>query len=346
MIRRTLFAAPTLLWVGCYLLLGGCTPTTQEFTRAVIEGKTMGTYYKVVLSVEEGREVGPSLKEGIDAVLEKVNDQMSTYRKESELSRFNRSQSTEWITVSEDLVDVADAAAKISELSHGAFDVTVGPLVNLWGFGPVKKKDFIPSDQEIEEAKKRVGYQQLSTRKVDPALRKSSPGLYVDLSAIAKGFGVDKVGELLESEGFNHYLVDIGGDMKAVGSNPDGQGWRIGIERPDAEGREIEKLIEVKNFGVATSGDYRNYFERDGQRYSHTINSVTGRPITHRLASVTVVAPTATEADGMATAIMALGPEQGLKLAKEQGLGVFLLVREGEGFSESMSPGFEQFQTE
>lgn len=343
---RSLFFVSTPLVVACVLLVGGCTPATQERVRAVIEGKTMGTYYRVVLSVDQGVVVGDHIKQGIDAVLEKVNDQMSTYRKESELSRFNQTQSTEWISVSQELVAVVDVAEEISKLSQGAFDVTVGPLVNLWGFGPVKKQDFIPSDQAIKEAQKRVGYRMLSTRKPDPALRKSEPGLYVDLSAIAKGFGVDRVGAYLEREGFAHYLVDIGGDMKAVGNNPDGKGWRIGIERPDAEGREIERLIAVKDVGIATSGDYRNYFERDGIRYSHTINSSTGRPITHRLASVTVIAPTATEADGMATAIMVLGPEKGLSLAEEQGLGVLLLIREGEGFTEKMNQGFEQFQKE
>ena len=307
-------------------------------------GKTMGTTYSVKvidigLSQDEAKK--KNLKLGIDEVLVQVNNQMSTWQKDSELSQFNSSKSTGWFPVSKDFMTVVKDARSISEVSNGAYDVTVGKLVNLWGFGPTIKEDNLPLDSEIEKAKELCDYRKLETKEDEPAIKKENPDMYVDLSSIAKGFGVDKVADFIKSSGYTNYLVEIGGEVRTSGRNQTNEKWRIGISTPDGS-FDIEKVISLDNVAVATSGDYRNYFEKDGVRYSHTIDPRTGKPITHNLASVTVVYDNCTMADGYATAIDVLGPEEGFELAQNKKLPVFLIVKTDEGFKEKMTPEFEE----
>lgn len=303
----------------------------------------MGTTYSIKIvkgNLAEKDLLFSSLQFKIDSVLVVVNQQMSTYIDTSEISLFNKAGSNEWMPVSNDLAFVLSKAIDISDKSNGAFDVTIGPLVNLWGFGPILKVYDTPSDEEITEAKSNVGYHKLSVRMEPPAVMKSDTKVYCDLSAIAKGFGVDKIAELFNSFNLSDYLVEIGGEVRTKGVNHSGTPWQIGISTPDTE-YGIEKVVAVSDAAMATSGDYRNYFEKDNVRYSHTIDSRTGYPITHKLASVTVIHDSCFIADAYATAIDVLGPDEGYKLAIKEKLPVFLIIRSEDGFIEKMTPEFQ-----
>lgn len=301
----------------------------------------MGTTYSVKIArakVDQGDE--DALKAVLDEELDRINALMSTYRPDSELSRFNRAPVGEWFDVHPDTLEVVELAGELSTLSDGSFDVTVGPLVNLWGFGPDPATDEVPPDDAIEAALARVGFDKLSVG--DGQLRRDAD-IYVDLSAIAKGYAVDRLATLLDAHGYEDYLVEVGGELRARGMSARGTPWRIAIERPDVAQRVPFTAIEVRDMALATSGDYRNYFEVDGQRYSHTIDPSTGRPIGHNLASVTVLAPTAALADGMATAINVMGAERGLALAEARNLAVFVIMKGSEGFIERHSSAFEVY---
>jgi FAD:protein FMN transferase len=298
----------------------------------------MGTTYSVKVIASAVNSV--ELKAKIDTELIRINDLMSTYQPDSELSRFNRSVVGEWFDISPDTMDVIRIAREINRLSEGSFDITVGPLVNLWGFGPDPASSELPSNEAIAAATARVGFGHL--RLGDGKLMKDVD-TYVDLSAIAKGYGVDRVTALLDAGGFKNYLVEIGGELGARGLNERGGPWRIAIERPDVAERVPFVTITFSDRGMATSGDYRNYFEKDGIRYSHTIDPATGRPVTHTLASVTVIAPTAALADGLATAIDVMGPEKGLAMAEAHHIAAFAIIKSEGGFVERHTSAFASY---
>jgi thiamine biosynthesis lipoprotein len=281
-----------------------------------------------------------ALYERISAELASVNERMSTYQADSELSRFNVAETTDWFPVSAELVRLTDTALAVSTLTNGAFDVTVGPLVNLWGFGPEVKADQLPSQAEIDAARARVGWDLLHTRVEPPALRKDRTDLYVDLSAIAKGYGVDRMAAVLEDVGITDYLVEIGGELRGRGRNAEGEPWRIAIERPDAGRRAVLRVVALTDRAMATSGDYRNFFELNGKRYSHTIDPATGRPVDHQLASVTVLAERCAEADAWATALLVLGPARGMTVANERGLIALFVERFGDELRVTESTAF------
>ncbi|WP_430462457.1 FAD:protein FMN transferase [Thalassolituus sp. LLYu03] len=322
------------------ILLSACAPTDQVNT---ISGPTMGTSYHIAWR-GDGADA-EALKIAVDQRLIEINKSMSTYDPQSELSLINKGEvavdAEGWIAVSDGLEDVLQDSLAIHNKSEGLFDPTVGPLVNLWGFGPQASLDKVPSDAELDAAKQKVGFEALTLDGASTRIRLSSPR-YIDLSAIAKGWGVDQIAELLEHQGHASYMVEIGGEIRTAGVKPDGQAWRIAIERPNSELQEraVELIIQPGSAAIATSGDYRNYFEQDGVRYSHTINPFSGRPITHTLASVTVVADNCAMADGWATALNVAGPEKGLELAERNGLAVFMIVRDGDGFAERTSSAF------
>jgi thiamine biosynthesis lipoprotein len=321
------------------LFMPGCkSPTPFEHY-----GLALGTSFAVKASFLPSGVDPEKLKTELETKLEEVDREMSTYLPDSELSRFNRSASTDWQPVTPNLAKVVAKALEVSRLSDGAFDVTVGPLVNLWGFGPDARRNQAPETSAIEAAKARVGYQYLQARLSPPALRKLRPELYVDLSAIAKGFAVDYLAEHLESLGVGDYLVEIGGEVRVKGRSPTGRKWRVAIEKPVPKLSQIEKILELSDIAVATSGDYRNYFEAGGKRFSHTIDPRTGWPISHRLASVSVLCPTTMEADALATALMVLGEEQGFTLAEKEGIPALFIVKQAEGeFSEKPTSAFLQ----
>lgn len=333
--KKILFSAFFLVVIAVVYRLSVFTPELVSFS-----GPTMGTTYTVKFFTTENVTSSRDLKDDVDAVLVKVNKLMSTYDSNSELSLFNAMAAGASTSVSEELAYVVDKALLISEMSGGEYDVTIGPLVNLWGFGPGKRDDRVPSQADIESAKERVGFEYLT---LDGRQLTKQKDVYVDLSSIAKGYGVDAVAQVLQDKGISSYLVEVGGEIVSKGMKPEGAAWRIAIESP-AGGHEIaERIIDVTNIAVATSGDYRNYFEKNGVRYSHTINPVTGRPITHRLVSVTVVDKTATMADGLATAITVLGPEKGFKFAQENGVAAYMLVKTDFGFEERPSDAFKPY---
>ena len=296
----------------------------------------MGTYVAVTYGncmALSSADVGAA----VTAELETVDAQMSNWRPDSALSRFNGGPAGQWVAVPRPLAEVVALSLDLSHQSAGAFDVTVAPLVDLWGFGR-NLSQASPTAAAIQAALGRVGYQGLQARLQPPALRKHNPSLQVDLSAIGKGHGVDRVATVLEGFGCKDYLVDIGGEARAAGLSPQGRLWRIGVERPDGRGA-THLVLALSGAAVATSGDYRNFRMEAERRLSHTLDPRTGRPVDHRLASVTVVAPSAARADGLATLINVLGPQAGLRFAAQRNIAALLLSRPAQpqaaGFEES-----------
>ncbi len=315
------------LIAGVLATLAGCDRGSRYHRHL---GSTMGTYYAVTYA--GAASCAGELSEVLEDELDAVNAQMSTYLPESELSRFNASNDLDWVDVSIELAQTIAVAHELSEQSQGAFDVTVGPLVNVWGFGPEERTE-PPTAEEVALALTRVGYDKLMVDVDRSALRKQHVDLYVDLSAIAKGHGVDRLAAVLDRHGCEHFLVDIGGEVRTRGHNASGSDWRVGIEVPDGSG-SIQRVLYLSGQAVATSGDYRNFRVESGSRFSHTIDPRLGRPVNHDLVSVTVVAERAELADGYATLISVLGAESGLRFASDRHLAVFLIVRQEAGFEE------------
>jgi FAD:protein FMN transferase len=330
-----LVGAALLLCLG---LLAACSRPPQLQT---LEGRTMGTYWQVRLAASATATPLPVLRAEIEAVLEAVNAEMSTYREDSVITLFNRAEAGEAVELPEGFARVLGAALALAQQTGGAFDPTVGPLVNLWGFGPDGNRMAPPSADAIAEARARVGWQRLGFDRAQRRLTQPG-GLYLDLSAIAKGDGVDRVIELLQRHGVQSAMVDIGGDLRTLGQRPDGSPWRIGVERPVPGTREVQTVVALpRPQAVATSGSYRNFFEHGARAFSHTIDPRTGEPVQHSLVSVTVLADTCLEADAWATALSVLGPEEGLDFARERGLAVLLITVEDGQVREIATPAMQ-----
>ncbi len=311
---------------------------------AVLSGSTMGTTFRVVVAQMPLGDAA-RVKAEIEGSLSEVDGLMSTYDADSELSRFNAHQATDARPCSPMLCEVVGMAQKISEETLGAFDVTVGPLVDAWGFGPAGGGREDLDDLAIAELQARIGYQKLHSGA--GTIRKDDPDLHVDLSAIAKGYGADRVFQALEERGLKDFLVEVGGELRAKGVNGAGKSWRVGIEDPatnalSSKGR-VHRVVELSENAMATSGDYRNYREVDGQRISHTIDPRTGRPIAHGLASVSVVQPTAALADAYATALTVLGPQEGWAFAESHAIPAYFLVRSEAGLEASWTRSFAEY---
>jgi thiamine biosynthesis lipoprotein len=292
----------------------------------------MGTYYRVILDAQPAGMTEEDVQVVVESPLERVDALMSTYKKDSEVSRFNRSRETDWFPVSRETAIVVAEALRVFEESEGAFDITVGPLVDLWGFGPSKSRDQIPSPEKIAGLLEIIGSRHLQVRLDPPALKKDLGTLQIDLSGIAKGFAVDAIAEELEDLGVTNYLVDVGGEMRAGGEKENGQPWKIAIERPSAGQRSIQSTLALQDRALATSGDYRNFFVVEGRRYSHEIDPRKGQPIQHPLVSVSVLDSSCMRADAWATALIILGPVEGRALAEKAGLPTVLIVRDGADF--------------
>ncbi|MDJ0720452.1 MAG: FAD:protein FMN transferase [Desulfobacterales bacterium] len=298
-----------------------------------IAGRTMGTTYHITVIGGYLTSVA-QLKKAIDARLEAINASMSTYRPESVISRFNRFQETETaFPVDADFYRVATLSKELFDLTAGAWDGTIDPLVDLWGFGRSQRPARIPSDAEIDAALARVGFDLIDTRRTG-ALIKRHAGVTLDLASVAKGYGVDAVAELIRQRGFTDFLVEVGGEVYAAGTRLDGGRWRIGINRPEpgAPTNQVYKVVALQDRAFATSGDYRIFFEQDGQRFSHVIDPRTGRPVTNRVVSVSVTAATCARADGLATALMVMGADEGLKLVNAlNDTDCLIVVRDAKG---------------
>ncbi len=311
-----------------------------------LSGETMGTTYSIKLIAQPRADLSywefRIFQFTLQSMLALVDDRMSTYKLDSELSRFNTWTSSEPFEISQQMAAVMSAALEVSDQSAGAFDITVGPIVNAYGFGP-EERTTPPDEEELAALRERVGYEMLTIDPTVPAISKARPDIYCDLSAIAKGYAADVMAQMLERRRITDYFIEIGGEVRARGRNERGEIWTVGIEKPLEKGRAVHRAVPLEDFAMATSGDYRNYYEENGARISHTIDARTGRPITHNLASVTVFHKQCMMADAYATAIMVLGPEDGYLMAKILNLPVLFLVRgPGGTFSERSTPAFEE----
>ncbi|HSH96043.1 MAG TPA: FAD:protein FMN transferase [Roseimicrobium sp.] len=303
-------------------------------------GRALGTTYAIRF-VRDGSISLKDHERGVSNLLERLEQQASTYRTNSELSLFNASRQTNWFPVSKELAEIVVEAQRISALSDGAFDITVDPLVRLWGFGPQGHAGEIPSASAIHVAKAHVGFRNLEVITEPPALRKMDPELTIDLSAIAKGYCVDAVGRYLEQGGVTRYLVEIGGEVRARGLSAANRPWHLGIEKPVDGVREIGTVVALADMSMATSGDYRNSFVIGKKRYAHIIDPKTGWPAARNVASVSVVHSSCMTADAWATALSVMGAERGLVLAEQEGLACLFVERNGEVIRPSSNASFE-----
>jgi thiamine biosynthesis lipoprotein len=310
----------------------------------ILAGWTMGTSYSVTIKGYVSRSSINKLSHEIEAKLAEINKQMSTWSPESEISRFNKSSSTDPFPISDSFAAVVTRALELSESTGGAFDPTLYPLLNLWGFGSEGDERRIPSDTEIAGAKMFTGWRKLSVDDT-PALYKNIPELSLALGAIAKGYGVDAISQLLDNAGYEEWFAEIGGEVVVQGTNPKNIPWRIGIQYPSTNPmvEKLQGIVSLTHGAVATSGDYRNYIEEDGVVYSHILDPRSGRAVLSNTASVTVTAPSCMDADGMATALFVMGADEGLNWVETQpNVEAMFLTRgvDGEIF-EKFSSGFQ-----
>ena len=345
-------APRALRWYAVLAILAGLSawsyfaPSVSGPPRpTVLSGPTMGTTYTVKVAGRLSPEARQKAADAVRAALDDVNAKMSTYIPTSEVSRFAAVPAHEPFSVSHDTAAVLKKALDLSAASGGAFDVTVRPLVDAWGFGPDGRPERRPGAEETSALLSRVGYGKLRLDVPARQITKTAEGVSVDLSAIAKGYAVDRVAMALEALGHVNYLVEVGGEMRGRGERAPGATWRVGIERPvTGGGREVIRVIELSRHGLATSGNYRNYYVDNGVRYAHTIDPKTGRPVRHRLQSVSVVHPEAAIADGWATALMVLGETRAIEIAEANQLAALFVVSGPNGtLNVEMTDAFRPF---
>ncbi|MFU9136462.1 FAD:protein FMN transferase ApbE [Erwinia tasmaniensis] len=332
--------------LAAFIILSGCDNQNQSSADPglVLEGRTMGTFWRVSLAgVSPARK--NALQKAVQQQLDEDDRELSTWKPDSVLSRFNQYRGSDPQPVSDNMADIVTLALRIGKKTGGAMDITVGPLVNLWGFGPDKQPVKTPSQAQIDAARALTGLQHLQViQKAGGAwLQKDLPGLYVDLSTVGEGFATDHLARLMEKEGINSYLVSVGGAVLTRGMNAQGRPWKVAIQKPTDKENAVQAVVDLQGHGISTSGSYLNYYELDGKRISHVIDPVSGRPIQHKLVSATVIATTALEADGWDTGLMVLGEEKAKALALREKLAVCLIVKQGDGFVTWMSPQFKAF---
>ncbi|MEM6792658.1 MAG: FAD:protein FMN transferase [Acidobacteriota bacterium] len=340
---RSAKAAAAALLASASLLLSACQSPSAVRELHSFQDSTFGTYYVVKVIRQEGDGIDLDTEQTlalIERELAEVDRLMSTYRDDSEIARFNSWLETAPFPASPATLQVIREAIALGELSGGALDVTVNPLVEAWGFGPKDALPEPPAAEVLEELLARVGIEHLEVDDSVGALRKKMPRLTCDLSSLAKGYAVDRVLLTLVESGLTDVLVEIGGEVRTAGVNLEGQPWRLGIERPAGARGEVQRVVELGNEALATSGDYRDYREIDGRRISHLIDPRSGQPVTHQLASVSVLDSSCMRADALATALMVLGEDEGFELAEREGIPALFLVREGTDFVERPSPAF------
>ncbi len=342
--RNSQRAAQLLFLIVLALVLAACDEERDD--HFVLTGQTMGTSYHITVVEPDNTTSDQSeLQLAIGQQLLVLNQQMSTYIDDSELSLLNRALVNEWVSVSSNMFDVLLLSMELGWVSGGAFDITVGPLVNVWGFGPSNRTsyDTVPPADTIQALLANTGFSSSELNLENNTFRKNK-SVALDLSGVAKGYAVDKISELLQYAGYQRFMVEIGGEIRLLGNSPRRSPWRIAIEQPDSGSfGSPRQAISITDGALATSGDYRNYFEADGKRYSHTIDPATGYPINHSLVSVTVIAETSAYADALATAMSVMGPEKGLQMASEQGFAVYMIIKTGEGFVDEYSEAFSPY---
>ena len=334
-LNKASFSFNCVLLFAFIALLGGCNRGPEIIK---ISGSKMGTSYHVTIVADQPAPV--DLAKQIEQTLDRVDQSMSTYKVDSEISQFNQLDVGQRLVISDDFDQVLRITRKVWQKSGGTLDPTVGPLVDIWGFGPTFTGDVVPSDSAIQRSLASIGFDAVNrtVNNQQILLSKSRP-LRLDLSAVAKGYAVDLVADLLEMNALPDYLVEVGGETRVSGLNPEGDPWRLAIESPSLT-EAVAQVLNLEAGAVATSGDYRNYFERDGVRYSHTIDPRSGRPTTHSVASVTVVADTCAEADAWATALIVMNSDQAVDLANELKIPVYIVARQDKGYTVSYSETF------
>lgn len=312
-----------LILLGPLLLFSSCEDK-EELVH--LKGRTMGTHYNVKFY---SAKYDDGLKEDINSRLKDINQQMSTYVKSSEISYFNEFNRLGWLKISPEFFEVTKYALELAEQTQGKYDPTIGPLVNLWGFGP-KGQRRVPKEQKVKKALMIVGHDKLLMNEKSLEIKKKVPGVYLDLSSLAKGFGVDVVSQFLLDKGISRFMVEIGGEVRTAGMKPGNHPWAIAIEapNPDVQGAPYQKVLKLNSKALATSGSYRNFFEAESKRYSHTIDPKTGKPVIHTLASVSVVEDSCMKADALATALMAMGPKLGHEFAVKNKIAAYFVYGE------------------
>lgn len=307
----------------------------------VLTGSTMGAMYTLKYVAPAVAVRDAEIQRRVGQVLERMEQLFSTYRSDSELSRLNRARGGEWVPLPGEVLMLMRSAQDLSVLTGGSFDMTVGPLVALWGFGPARGSMVeVPDAQKIAAAKALAGPGMIELRNLPPAARKQHTDVNVDLNSLVPGYAADRVALQLDTLGVQHYLIDLGGELRLKGRNARNEPWRIAIERPDTGARSVVRSLKLSDVGVSTAGDYRNFFELNGRHYSHIIDARSGWPIEHALASVTVIAATATEADAWDTPLLILGPVDGLALAEKEGIAALFIVKHGGGWVEKATRAF------
>ena len=325
---------PALFVLLASILLAGCGEKIEEFG-----GPTMGSHYSLKYVAGEVTPEPATLKADVEALLAEVDQQMSTWRADSDLSEFNRLPAGSCRVMPAPVLELVRFGERLSADSDGAFDLTLEPLLDLWGFGPQSRGERVPTAEEIAEVRQRTGHHHL---RIDGEQLCKDAAVQLDLNSIAAGHTVDRIAARLAELGVQSYLLDVTGELKAAGRKPDGSAWRIAIEAPRDDRQVAQKVLTLDDLGVSTSGDYRNYFERDGKRYSHTLDPQTGAPISHRLAAVTVVDSSTLRADGLSTLLMVLGPERGYTFAEQAQVAAFFVTRTDQGFATRATPAFER----
>jgi thiamine biosynthesis lipoprotein len=333
-----------LLGLGALITSAGCNqPPAQEFE---ISGPTQGTQYHIKWTSQETSPTPEQLQSQIESQLASIDLQMSNYRDDSEISKLNQQETTDWLPISTEILGLLRIADSVYQDTDGCYDLTIKPLLDLWGFS--KHQNTIPSDTQIMDAKRHIGMNLLEIDDVNHRIRKKDPKLKIDLSSIAQGYSTGVLAQLLESFHLHNYMVEIGGEMVVNGHKGNGEPWRIGIEKPIPNGAGLQKLLTVtptQPTAIMTAGTYRNYFEVNGIRYSHIINPVTGKPVTHTLRSVTLIHEDPTVADAWDTALLCIGAERSLQVAEKNKLKLVLLSEQNSEITESLSSAFTLWQT-
>ncbi|MCU1759971.1 FAD:protein FMN transferase [Pseudomonas sp. 14P_8.1_Bac3] len=302
-------------------------------------GPTMGSTYSIKYLRHPGLPAPADVRVEVEKILAEVDRQMSTYRSDSDIERFNDLPANRCQTMPAPVLELVRFGEQLSEQSEGSYDLTVEPLLNLWGFGPQAREEKVPTDQALAEARQRVGYQHL---RIEGDQLCKDAAVEVDFNSIAAGYAVDRIAARLEAMGIHNYLAEATGELKAAGRKLDGSPWHIALEEPRDDQQVAQRIIAVDGFGVSTSGDYRNYFEQGGRRYSHTFDARSGAPVSHALASVTVIHPSALMADGLSTLLLILGPERGWDYAETHNIGAFFVIRADTGFVTRTNQAFER----
>ncbi|MCP3943900.1 MAG: FAD:protein FMN transferase [Desulfobacteraceae bacterium] len=335
---------PTISSIVLLFLLSLAIPHTAAAGQYTITGRTMGTFYsiKFISMEEQSPEVW---QERVDVRLKELNARLSMFDPKSEISLFNRQPANQPFRLSNDFYRVLLESRHMNTITNGAWDGTIKPLVDLWGFGTINRHDTLPKDSQIQKALARTGFHKLVL--ADHLLTKKEDGITLDLSSIAKGYGVDAIARFLSTNSIENFLVEIGGELVGSGTNKQEHPWLVGISKPGIKGLNprIYKVITLKNKAIATSGNYQNYFEKNGKIFSHIINPKTGFPVKNQVVSTSVIAKNCTIADGLATALMVMDVQKGIDLVN--GLAdteCLIIQKQGNKFISTQSKGFEALE--